>query len=100
MAVLSSIGAVVYILIFFVSVIFSLKFQFGAESNDERGKKILNTSYGFAFPLVISGWFIIYLIEKFVAPFSLDSYQTAIWFLVTGTYIVHAVTLFSLRKLS
>lgn len=100
MAVLSSIGAVVYILIFFVSVIFSLKFQFGAESNDERGKKILNTSYGFAFPLVISGWFIIYLIEKFMAPFSLESYQTAIWFLITGTYIVHAVTLFSLRRLS
>lgn len=100
MAALLSIDAVVYVLFFFASVFFSLKFQFGEESNDERGKKILNTSYGFAFPLVILGWFIIYLIDEFVSPFSLESYQTAIWFLVTGTYIVHAVTLFSLKKLS
>jgi len=100
MTVLLSIGAVVYVLLFFAAVFFSLKFQFGEESNDERGKKILNTSYGFAFPLVILGWFIIYLVDEFIAPFSLESYQSAIWFLVTGTYIVHAVTLLSLKRLS
>lgn len=99
MATLLSIGVTIYILLFFASVFFSLKFQFGKESNDERGKKILNTSYGFAFPLVTLGWFIIYLAGEYIAPFSLESYQTAIWFLVTGTYIVHAVTLFSLKRL-
>lgn len=100
MSSLLSIGIIGYVLLFFASVFFSLKFQFGEESNDERGKKILNTSYGFAFPLVILGWFIIYLIDEFVSSFSLESYQTAIWILVTGTYIIHAVTLFSLKKLS
>jgi|SRR5699024_2140686 len=100
MAALLFIGIVVYILLFFASVFFSLKFQFGEESNDERGKKILNTSYGFAFPLVILGWFIIALVDDYIKPFSLESYQTAIWFLVTGTYIVHAVILFSLKRTS
>lgn len=98
MAVLLFIGILVYILLFFASVFFGLKFQFGEESKDERGRKILNTSYGFAFPLVILGWFIIYLIDEFLAPFSLESYKMTIWFLVTGTYIVHAVTLFILKR--
>jgi|SRR5699024_3434707 len=100
MSVLISIGKITYILLFFASVIFSLIFQFGKESNDERGKKILNKSYGFAFPLVILGWFIIYLIDDFITPLSLEGYQTAIWFVVTGTYIVHALTLFSLKRVS
>lgn len=54
---------------FFVSVLFSLKFQFGKEGDDERGKKILNTFYGFAFPLVILGWFMIYLVDEYIALF-------------------------------
>lgn len=100
MSILITVAILAYILIFFTSVIFSLKFQFGKESNDERGRKILNTSYGVAFPLVILGWFIIYLIDRYITPFSLEGYQTIIWFLVTATYIVHAATLFSLKKYS
>ncbi len=98
MAVLLSISIIIYILLFFASVFFGLKFQFGEESKDERGRQILNTSYGIAFPLVILGWFIIYLIDDFLIPFSLDSYKMTIWFLITGTYIVHAVTLFILKR--
>ena len=97
---LLSVGIIIYILVFFASVFFSLKFQFGAESNDERGRKILNTSYGVAFPLVILGWFIIYLIDHYVAPFSLEGYKLAVWYLITGTYIVHTVILFSLKRSS
>src|SRR5690625_5913831 len=66
MAVLLLIGILVYILLFFASVFFSLKFQFGKEGKDERGKEILNISYGFAFPLVILGWFIISLINEYM----------------------------------
>lgn len=100
MAVLLFLGRAVYIIVFFVSVFFSLKFQFSEESNDERGKKILNKSYGIAFPIFILGWFIIYLIEGFITPLSFESYKTAIWFLITGAYIVHAVSLFNLRRIS
>lgn len=89
-----------YILVFFTAVVFSVKFQFGEESNDERGKKILNTSYAIAFPLVILGWFIITLVDDFVRPFSFDEYKIVIWYLVTGTYIVHATALLILRRLT
>lgn len=100
MSVLLAIGIIVYILIFFASVIFSLIFQFGKESSDERGKQILNTSYSIAFPLVILGWFIIYLVDDLILPFSLEGYKLAIWFVITGTNIVHAITLYSLRRSS
>ena len=94
------IGIIAYVFIFFVSVFFSIKFQFGEESKDERGKNILNTSYKIAFPLFILGWFIIYLIDEFITPFSLESYKMAIWFVLTGAYIIHAASLFNLKRIS
>lgn len=100
MAELLLIGIVIYIIVFFISVFFSLKFQFGEESNDERGKKILSTSYGIAFPIFILGWLTIFLIEEFITPFSLESYKMAIWFVITGAYIVHAISLVILKRTS
>lgn len=93
-------GILLYIVIFFASVWFSVKFQFGEESNDERGKEILNKSYGIAFPIFIIGWLIIYLLDEFVTPFSIENYKLAIWFVLTGAYIVHAGCLFRLRRVS
>lgn len=89
-----------YVALFFVSVFYSLKFQFGENSQDERGKKILNSSYGIAFPLFILGWFIIYLIDEFFATFSFEGYKLAIWFVISGAYIIHAVALFRLQRTS
>lgn len=100
MAVLLLIGIIAYILVFFVSIFFSLKFQFGEESKDERGKNILNTSYTIAFPIFILGWLIIYLIDEFITPFSLENYKMAIWFILTGAYIIHAASLFNLKRIS
>src|SRR5690625_5638222 len=77
MAVLLLIGILVYILLFFASVFFSLKFQFGKEGKDERGKEILNISYGFAFPLVILGWFIISLINEYMVSLSRSEEHTS-----------------------
>ena len=99
-AVLLFIAIIAYILVFFASVFFSLKFQFGEESKDERGKNILNKSYTIAFPIFILGWFIIYLIDEFITPFSLESYKFAIWFVLTGAYIIHAASLFNLKRIS
>lgn len=89
-----------YVALFFVAVFYSLRFQFGENSKDERGKKILNSSYRIAFPLFILGWFIVYLIDEFYAIFSLESYKLAIWFVISGAYIVHAVALFKLQRTS
>lgn len=89
-----------YVAVFFVSVFYSLKFQFGEDSKDERGKKILNSSYGIAFPIFILGWFVIYLIDEFITSFSLEGYKLAIWFVISGAYIVHAASLFRLQRTS
>lgn len=94
------VGIVLYIAVFFASVWFSIRFQSGEESNDERGKEILNKSYGIAFPIFILGWFMIFILDEFITPFSLDSYKMAIWFVITGAYIVHAGSLFRLRRVS
>ncbi len=37
-----------YVGIFFAAVFISLKFQWGQEAKDERGKQIVNASYGVA----------------------------------------------------
>ena len=100
MAVILLIGIIAYILVFFASVFFSVKFQFGEESKDERGKNILNTSYTIAFPIFILGWFFLFLIDEFITPLSLENYKMAIWFILTGAYIVHAVSLFNLKRIS
>lgn len=89
-----------YILLFFISVIYSLIFQFSSGNHNEQGKKILNISYRIAFPLILLGWFVIDLIDSYVLPFSLESYKTAIWLLVTGTFVVHAVSLFILKNIN
>src|SRR5699024_7224147 len=100
MSTLFTIDISLYVLLFVISVIISLKFQFGREGKDERGKKILNVSYGIAFPLIIIGWLIITLLGEFLITDSFESIQKAIWFLVTGTFIIHAATVFSLKRIS
>lgn len=47
-----------------------------------------------AFPLIFSGWLAITLSGDFLT-FSLESFQN-----ITVTFIVHAVTLFSLKRIS
>lgn len=98
MPVLMDLSIVVYFLIFMASVLYSLKFQFGSESKDERGKGILNTSYSFAFPIIIFGWLIITITDQYINPFSLEGYKIAMFILLTGTNIIHALILFSLKK--
>lgn len=100
MSALMNISIVVYSLIFIASVFYSLKFQFGKESKDERGKGILNKSYAFAYPIIIFGWLIITLTDEYINPFSLEGYKIAILILLTGTNIIHAIILFSLKRLS
>lgn len=100
MSVLANVSIVLYFLIFMISVFYSLKFQFGKESKDERGKGILNTSYAFAYPIIILGWLIITLTDEYINAFSLEGYKIAMLILLTGANIIHSIILFSLKKIS
>jgi peptidoglycan/LPS O-acetylase OafA/YrhL len=95
---LSMIVEVLYVLVFFAAVFISLKFQWGKEANDERGKFILNSSYAISFPLLLLGWLMIELYHDYLNPLSYEQYRLAIWFLVTGLIILHALSLLILRR--
>lgn len=87
-----------YVVVFFGALFISLKFQWGEEGKDERGKQILNTSYGIAFPLLPLSWLFIELYSDYVSFVSYEQYKMAIWYLLTGMYILHALSILVLRK--
>lgn len=89
-----------YILFFFASVFYNIKFHFSKESRDERGEKILHKSYAFSYLLIIFGWLIITLVDEYINPLSLQSYKMAIFFLLTGTNIIISIILFNQKKVS
>lgn len=88
----------VYVIIFFVAVFISLKFELGEESKDERGQSISNKSYGIVFPLIPLGWFLIELYDWFIQHLDYETYKLAIWFLITGLMILHASIVSVLKR--
>ena len=98
MDVLLAILRIIYVLIFFVAIFISLKFEMGEENKDERGKSISNKSYGIVFPLIPLGWFLIELYDHFVTSLDYDTYKLVIWFLITGLMILHAVIITVLKR--
>ena len=87
-----------YVLIFFAAVYYSLRFEWGKEGKDERGKTIAGTSYSIVFPLFPLGWFILELINDYIQPLDYETYKLLIWFLLTGLYIIHAINLMVLKR--
>lgn len=87
-----------YITVFFVAVFLSLKFEFSAESKDERGKSILNMSYRYAFVLFPLGWLGLHLYGDYVAPISYEAYKMAIWLLLTAMIIIQAGIVTAARR--
>lgn len=98
MDVLLAILRITYVLIFFVAIFISLKFELGEENKDERGKSISNKSYGIIFPLMPLGWLLIELYDQFVTSLDYDTYKLVIWFLLTGLMILHAVIITILKR--
>lgn len=80
-----------------VSLLF-IEFQWSSEGKDERGQTILNRSYSIAFPLMPLGWLVIELINDYVYSMTYEGYKDAIWFLLTGLFILHAVTILISRR--
>lgn len=89
---------IVYVIIFFIAVFISLRFEMGEEYKDERRKSISNKSYGIVFPLMPLGWFLIELYDRFVDHIDYGTYKTVIWFLITGLMILHASILTVLKR--
>lgn len=89
---------IVYVIIFFVAIFISLKFELGEEHKDERGQSISNKSYGIVFPLMPLGWFLIELYDSFISELDYDTYKTAIWFLITGLLILHGTIISVLKR--
>src|SRR4051794_36249631 len=89
---------IVYVLIFFIAVFISLKFEMGEENKDERGKSISNKSYGIVFPLIPLGWFLIELYDKFIGHLDYETYKLVIWFLISGLLILHGIIISVLKR--
>lgn len=88
----------IYVIIFFAAMYYSLRFEWGKEGKDERGKIIAGTSYGIVFPLLPLGWLIITLINDYIQPLDYETYKLLIWFLLTGLYIIHAINILVLKR--
>lgn len=86
---------ILYVIIFFGAVFYSVNFQFRKESKDERGQRILTISQSAVFPLLIPAAMLIQFIIK---PETVKHYADAVWFMVTGIYIMHAVILFVAKR--
>lgn len=91
MDVLKGIFALVYVVIFFISVFIVLKFEWSKEGRDERGRQISSQSYAIALPMIPLAWLILELTNDYVYEFTYDQYKHAIWFVVTGVYILLAL---------
>ena len=90
--------AIIYVLILFIAVFISLKFEWGEESKDERGKSISNKSYGIVFPLMPLGWLLIELYDQFIRHLDYETYKLVIWFLVSGLMILHGIIISVLKR--
>ncbi|MCG7345603.1 hypothetical protein MHZ92_15830 [Sporosarcina sp. ACRSL] len=99
MDVFQSVLRIVYVLIFFIAVFISLKFEMGEENKDERGKSISNKAYGIVFPLIPFGWFLIELYDHFIRPLDYDTYKLVIWFLISGLMILHGIIISVLKRI-
>lgn len=89
---------IAYVIVFFAALFIVLKFEWGEENKDERGKSISNKSYGVLFPMIPLGWFLIELYTDYIQPLDYETYKLVIWFLLTGLMIVHAINISILRR--
>lgn len=90
--------ALLYVIIFFIAVFITFKFEWSSEGKDERGQTISNKSYGIIFPLLPLGWLLIELYHDYVTAIPYSTYKWLIWFLLTGLMIIHAINITVLKR--
>ncbi|AOM81723.1 hypothetical protein [Salisediminibacterium beveridgei] len=89
----------VFLVFLVIALVFWSRFQFGEEGKDERGQKILNRSYTIVFPMFIAGWVLIRLVEDFITPLDGDGWRMAVWYLISGIMILHAILIYYFRRI-
>ena len=89
---------IAYVLIFFYAMFIQFKFEWGEEGKDERGKNIASKSYSIVFPLIPLGWLFIELYSDYISALDYETYKMAIWFLLTGLMILHAINVTVLKR--
>lgn len=90
--------AIAYVLIFFYSVFVYLKFEWGQEGKDERGRTIVSHSYRIVFPLLPLSWLMLELYNDYINELSYSNYKLAIWFILSGLMILHAIIVSVLKR--
>src|SRR5699024_4818380 len=98
MEIIWSLLRLVYVIIFFIAVFISLKFEWSTETKDVLGQSTSNASHRLAFPFLPIGWLFITLYDDFISSMDYETYKLAIWYLLTGTFILQASMVTVLRK--
>ncbi|WDH76207.1 hypothetical protein PTI97_01390 [Exiguobacterium marinum] len=83
--------------IFLIMLIITLRFLFGKEGKDERGKEIATASYMVAAPIFPIGWLLIEWYHRWLHVLSFDVYRDVISLLIGLTFIVQGVTITVLK---
>ena len=85
-------------LLFVIALYIFLKFTWGTESKDERGKEILTKSYQNAIPIFPIGWLMIEIYDRFIHTLSLEIYKDYISMLILLTFIVLGFSIAVFKK--
>ncbi|WP_214808599.1 MULTISPECIES: hypothetical protein [unclassified Exiguobacterium] len=84
--------------VFLICLYSSLKFIWGNEGKDERGKTISTTSYLYSFPIFPIGWLLIEFYHKYINAFDFDLYRSLIGILIPLTFIVQGIIIATLKR--
>ncbi|WP_186580943.1 hypothetical protein [Aquibacillus kalidii] len=90
--------SVILVPIFLICLFVSLKFIWGEEGKDERGKQIITTSYMMSSPIFPIGWLIVESYHNYVDSLSFSVYRDCIWVLVLLTFIVQGSVIFKFKR--
>ena len=83
--------------VFLIMLLITLRFLFGNEGKDERGKEIATTSYMMAAPIFPIGWLLIEWYHRWFQVLSFDLYRDVISLLIGVTFIVQGLTITVLK---
>lgn len=96
--VLLFVARITYVIIFFSAIYLTFRFEWGSEGKDERGRSISHKSYSIVFPLIALGWLLIELYNRYIGTIDYATYKLAIWYLLTGLMILHAINITILKR--
>ncbi|UOQ48750.1 hypothetical protein MUN88_00890 [Gracilibacillus caseinilyticus] len=89
---------IILVPLFIICLFISLKFIWGEEGKDERGKQITNISYMYSASIFPIGWLLIEAYHGYMNELAFETYRDTIWILVLLTFIVQGLVILNLKK--